>query len=188
MGLCPRGEEGDRYKFSISDEGGRPPRKADPYGFYHEEPPRTASLIWDVTEFDWKDRRWLEKRKKTNWFESPISMYEVHLASWKRPWDGRKYHTYREMAEMLVEYVHEMGYTHVQLMPITEYPFDGSWGYQTVGYFSPTSRFGTPDDFQFFIDYLHQHDVGVLLDWVPGHFPTDAHSLRTVRRHRSLRA
>lgn len=176
-GFVPGVKKGDRYKFSIRTKVGDLLEKADPYGFSHEEPPRTASVIWDVTDFDWKDDAWLQKRKKTNWFESPISMYEVHLASWKRPWDGRKYHTYRELAEMLVEYVQEMGYTHVQLMPITEYPFDGSWGYQTVGYFSPTSRFGTPDDFQFFIDYLHQNDVGVLLDWVPGHFPTDAHSL-----------
>lgn len=176
-GFIPGVAAGDKYKYSIKTKSGAVLEKADPYGFYHELPPRTASIVWDIHDFQWKDDAWLKKRKETNWFEAPVSMYEVQLASWKRPWDGRRYHTYRELAPMLVDYVKDMGYTHVQLMPITEYPFDGSWGYQTVGYFSPTSRFGTPDDFQHFIDTLHQNDIGVFLDWVPGHFPTDAHSL-----------
>lgn len=176
-GFIPGVAAGDKYKYSVKARSGAILEKADPYGFYHEVPPNTASIIWDVTQFQWGDDAWMKRRRETNWFESPVLMYEVQLASWKRPWDGRRYHTYRELAPMLVDYVKDMGYTHVQLMPITEYPFDGSWGYQTVGYFSPTSRFGSPDDFQHFVDYLHQNDIGVFLDWVPGHFPTDSHSL-----------
>jgi 1,4-alpha-glucan branching enzyme len=176
-GFIPGVKAGDHYKYSLKARDGAMLEKADPYGFFHEQPPHTASIVWNVDDFQWNDDAWMVKRRQTNWLKSPLSTYEVHLASWKRPWDGRKYHTYRELAVMLVEYVKEMGYTHIQLMPITEYPFDGSWGYQSVGYFSPTSRFGTPDDFQYFVDYLHQHEVGVFIDWVPGHFPTDAHSL-----------
>ena len=119
----------------------------------------------------------MRKRPETNWFEQPISTYEVHLGSWKRPTDGRRYFNYRELAHMLVDYAHEMGYTHLQLMPICEYPFDGSWGYQTTGYFAPTSRHGTPEDFMYFVDYCHQANIGVLMDWVPAHFPCDGHGL-----------
>jgi len=168
---------GEPYKFAIRTRSGDLLQKSDPVAFAAEHPPKTASLVWDLSGFPWQDDSWIHRRETTDPQRQPITIYEVHLASWKRPSDGRTYFNYRELAHMLVDYVHEMGYTHLQLMPITEYPFDGSWGYQATGYFAPTSRHGTPQDFMYFVDYCHQADVGVLIDWVPAHFPTDAHSL-----------
>ncbi len=168
---------GTRYKYSIKTTHGQIIEKADPYAFYAEMRPGTASVIWSLRDFQWNDSEWIQKRDNTNWLEAPVSAYEVHPGSWKCPSDGRRFHNYRELAHLLTEYILETGYTHVQLMPITEHPFDGSWGYQTTGYFAPTSRFGKPQDFQYFVNYLHQHGIGVLLDWVPGHFPTDGHGL-----------
>jgi 1,4-alpha-glucan branching enzyme len=169
---------GEVYKYSIRTEDGHLIEKTDPFAFACELPPKTASIVYDLNHaFNWTDENWLNKRSTINWLEQPVSIYEVHLASWKRPKDGRKYFSYRELAPMLVDYVKQMGYTHLELMPITEHPFDGSWGYQTTGYFAPTSRFGTPADFMYFVDYCHEHDVGVIIDWVPAHFPTDAHSI-----------
>ncbi|MCH8830524.1 MAG: 1,4-alpha-glucan branching protein GlgB [Planctomycetes bacterium] len=176
-GFVPGMKAGDAYKFAIRTQTGEILEKADPYAFQTELPPQTASIVNDPAGHEWNDSAWMEQRQIVNWLERPISIYEVHLASWKRPRDGRRYFNYRELATMLVEYVHEMGFTHLQLMPMTEYPFDGSWGYQTTGYFAPTSRFGTPDDFRAFVDHCHQADVGVLIDWVPAHFPTDPHAL-----------
>lgn len=170
-------QPGTHYKYAIRTHDDRIIEKADPVAFASELRPGTASIAWGLRELQWHDEEWLKVRRETNWLESPVSCYEVHLGSWKRPHDGRTFHNYRELAHLLVEYMQETAYTHVQLMPITEHPFDGSWGYQTTGYFAPTSRFGTPSDFQYFVDYLHQHHFGVLLDWVPGHFPTDAFGL-----------
>lgn len=168
---------GDAYKYGVVGCDGRYQEKTDPLGFHFETPPKTASIVTDLSGFPWHDQAWLERREKTNWLEQPIAIYEVQLGSWKRPKDGRKFFNYRELAHALVEYVKEMGYTHLQLMPITEYPFDGSWGYQCIGYFAPTSRFGSPEDFMYFVDYCHQAGIGVLIDWVPAHFPTDSHAL-----------
>ncbi|MEZ6130312.1 MAG: 1,4-alpha-glucan branching protein GlgB [Planctomycetaceae bacterium] len=176
-GFVPGAVPGTRYKYAIRTQDGRILEKSDPVAFAAELRPDTASIVWNLRDFEWHDQDWLNRRNSTNWLEAPVSAYEVHPGSWKRPGDGRAYHNYRELAHLLADYVLEVGYTHVQLMPITEHPFDGSWGYQTTGYFAPTSRFGTPHDFQYFIDYLHQQGIGVLLDWVPGHFPTDAHGL-----------
>ncbi len=168
---------GTAYKYAIKTKTGEIIDKADPFAFYAEQPPQTASIVYDLNNYEWKDADWMQKRKETNWHEKPVSIYEMHLASWKRPKDGRKYFSYHELAEMLVEYIQEMGYTHIELMPITEFPFDGSWGYQTTGYFAPTSRFGTPDDFRDFVDHFHQAGIGIIVYWVPAHFPTDAHSI-----------
>lgn len=170
-------QPGTKYKYAIRTHDGQLLEKADPVAFAAELRPGTASIVWGLRDLEWHDAEWVKKREETNWLEAPVSAYEVHPGSWKRPGDGRQFYNYRELAHLLTEYVLETGYTHVQLMPITEHPFDGSWGYQTTGYFAPTSRFGTPHDFQYFVDYLHQHNIGVLLDWVPGHFPTDAHGL-----------
>ncbi len=176
-GFVPGMQHGAIYKFAVRSQWGEWLEKTDPYGFAFEHPPKTASVVYDLTGFPWQDQSWLSKRAETNWLSQPLSIYEVHLGSWKRPKDGRKYFNYRELAHQLVEYAQEMGYTHLQLMPITEFPFDGSWGYQATGYFAPTSRFGTPHDFMYFVDYCHQAGIGVLIDWVPAHFPTDGHSL-----------
>ncbi len=168
---------GTRYKYAIRTQAGHLVEKADPAGFYFEKRPQTASVVWSLRDFTWGDSAWIERRSHTDWLHSPLSIYEVHLGSWKRPDDGRTFHSYRELAHSLADYVSELGYTHVQLLPITEHPFDGSWGYQTTGYFAPTSRFGSPHDFQYFVDHLHQRGIGVLVDWVPGHFPVDGHAL-----------
>ena len=168
---------GAKYKFAIKTRDGHVIQKADPYAFAAELRPDTASIVYDVRGFPWSDDSWMRKRAETDPLTQPISIYELHLGSWRRPTDGRTYFNYRELAHQLVDYCQEMGYTHLQLLPITEHPFDGSWGYQTTGYFAPTSRFGTPDDFMYFVDYCHQAEIGVLIDWVPAHFPTDAHSL-----------
>src|SRR5258706_13471704 len=148
--------------------------KADPYGFAAEIRPRTASRVWDLRDYSWSDRSWMADRAKNNSLNSPISIYEVHLGSWMRvPEEGNRWLTYREMAPLLGDYVHDACFTHVEFMHVMEHPFDGSWGYQLIGYFAPTSRFGTPSDFMYLIDYLHQHGIGVILDWVPAHFPKD---------------
>ena len=176
-GFIPGAGPGTTYKYSVRTQSGELLTKADPLAFYCELPPKTASIVHDLNQYQWADGDWMAQRAQTNYLEQPVSIYEVQLASWKRPWGGRRYHTYRELAEQLVSYVTELGYTHIELMPMAEYPFDGSWGYQVTGYFAPTSRFGSPDDFRWFVDYCHQHGVGVIIDWVPAHFPTDPHGL-----------
>ena len=151
--------------------------KTDPYGFYNEIPPRTASIVWDLA-YEWGDAEWMRKRGERNKFDAPISTYEVHLGSWMRvPEEGNRSLTYRELAVKLADYVCDMGFTHVEFLPVMEHPFFGSWGYQVTGYFAPSARFGTPQDFMHLVDYLHQRGIGVILDWVPSHFPTDEHGL-----------
>ena len=146
-----------------------------PLCLFLEGPPRTASIVWDL-DYPWEDGDWMAQRHRANALDAPQSIYEVHLGSWRRvPEEGNRFLTYREMAPLLAEYVKRLGFTHVEFMPVMEHPFYGSWGYQTTGYFAPTSRYGTPQDFMFLIDYLHQHGIGVILDWVPSHFPTDEH-------------
>jgi 1,4-alpha-glucan branching enzyme len=148
--------------------------KADPYGFAAEIRPHTASRVWDLESYSWHDDSWMAGRAKTNSLAAPISIYEVHLGSWRRmPEEGNRWLTYCEIAPLLADYVHDAGFTHIEFLPVMEHPFDGSWGYQTIGYFAPTSRFGTPADFMYLVDYLHQHGIGVILDWVPAHFPRD---------------
>jgi 1,4-alpha-glucan branching enzyme len=166
---------GDVYKYRIvSREGGHVADKADPYAFRTELPPATGSRTWSL-EYDWGDGEWMATRAANNALGAPISIYEVHAGSWRRD-DGR-FLGYRELARALADYVTKQGFTHVELMPITEHPFYGSWGYQTTGYFAPTARYGEPQDFMYFVDHLHQRGIGVILDWVPSHFPTDAHGL-----------
>ncbi len=169
---------GELYKYEILTPQGGVSEKADPYGFAAELRPHTASRVWDLNQYHWQDADWLAARAERQNLDTPISIYEVHAGSWQRkPEEGNRYLTYRELGEELVPYVQQMGFTHVELLPITEHPFDGSWGYQTVGYFAPTSRFGTPDDFMAFVDACHQAGIGVILDWVPAHFPKDGHGL-----------
>ena len=151
--------------------------KADPYGFYNEVPPRTASIVWDL-DYEWQDAAWMRTRHDRNKFDAPISIYEVHLGSWMRvPEEGNRSLSYRELAPKLADYVSEMGFTHVEFLPLIEHPFYGSWGYQVTGYFAPSSRYGSPQDFMYLVDYLHQQGIGVFLDWVPSHFPNDGHGL-----------
>jgi len=171
--------EGEIYKFEILAKNGKDVFvKSDPYAFYSELRPKSASIVWNINKYQWNDSEWINKRKEINLLESPVSIYEVHLGSWMRvPEDGNRYLTYREYSEKLVNYVKDMGYTHIELLPVTEHPFDGSWGYQTIGYYAVTSRFGTPEDFMYFVDICHQNNIGVILDWAPGHFPTDGHGL-----------
>ena len=148
--------------------------KADPYGFAAEIRPQTASRVWDLDAYQWKDAAWMANRGSKNCLACPMSIYEVHLGSWRRvPEDGNRSLTYREMAPLLADYVHDQGYTHIEFLPVMEHPFDGSWGYESIGYYAPTSRFGSPDDFMYLVDYLHQREIGVILDWVPAHFPKD---------------
>lgn len=176
-GFVPEVDYGHTYKYAIETQSGDILEKSDPMAFFLESAPKTASIVYDIDKYQWNDQDWIDRRKTRDWFSEPISIYEIHLGSWKRPKDGRKYYSYRELADSLLEYVREMGYTHIELMPITEHPFDGSWGYQTTGYFAPTSRFGPPDDFKYFVDKFHQAGIGIIIDWVPAHFPTDSHSL-----------
>src|SRR5690606_11545724 len=151
--------------------------KADPFGFMHEVPPRTGSVVWDLT-YEWHDDEWMRTRERANALDRPISIYEVHLGSWMRdPERGYLSLSYRELAEHLPAYVERLGFTHVEFLPVMEHPFFGSWGYQTTGFFAPSSRYGTPQDFMFLIDALHQRGIGVILDWVPSHFPSDEHGL-----------
>jgi 1,4-alpha-glucan branching enzyme len=175
-GFVPGAEQGSLYKFHIeSQQRGYRVDKADPIGFLHEKPPLTASVVWDLA-YEWQDGAWMADRAGHNSLRAPQAVYEMHLGSWMRMEQDR-FMTYRELALRLAEYANRMGFTHVELMPVMEHPFYGSWGYQTTGYFAPTSRYGTPQDFMYMIDVLHQHGVGVILDWVPSHFPSDAHGL-----------
>jgi 1,4-alpha-glucan branching enzyme len=170
--------EGTLYKYHIRHHG-QAFEKSDPIGFAAEVPPRTASKVVDLDRFHWHDEAWLAHRRDTRWLESPLSFYEMHLGSWRRsPEDPRQWLSYRDIAHQLVEYVKEMGYTHIELLPVSEHPLSGSWGYQTVGYFATTSRYGTPQDFMYLVDLCHQNGIGVVLDWVPAHFPRDGHGLR----------
>jgi len=171
--------DGACYKYEVRTPAGHLLDKADPYGRRFEVPPNTASIIWTEGRYDWGDENWINDRPSFNgWHERPMSVYEVHLGSWRRvPEQGDRYLTYRELADQMVPYVREMGFTHIELMPVMEHPFSGSWGYQVIGFFAPTSRFGTPDDFRYFVDECHRHGIGVILDWVPGHFPKDRHGL-----------
>ncbi|MDR6844285.1 1,4-alpha-glucan branching protein GlgB [Flavobacterium granuli] len=176
-GFIPGLEQGTTYKYKIqSNNGGIITEKADPFAFYCEKPPHTASVIWDL-DYKWKDKKWMQTRKEHNDLDKPYSVYEVHLGSWKRHGEENRFLTYLEFAEDLVKYVKETGFTHVEFMPVMEYPYDPSWGYQLIGYFAPTSRFGNPQDFMVLVDKLHQAGIGVILDWVPSHFPDDAHGL-----------
>jgi 1,4-alpha-glucan branching enzyme len=177
-GFIPGIGKGTMYKYHIeSSHHGYRIDKTDPIGFLQEKPPRTASVVWDL-DYTWNDHDWMQQRAGKNSIKSAVSTYEVHLGSWMRSSDDHhRPLTYREIAPKLAEYVHHMGFTHVELLPIMEHPFYGSWGYQTTGYFAPTARYGTPQDFMFLVDHLHQHGIGVILDWVPSHFPSDGHGL-----------
>ena len=178
--FIPKAELGDLYKYLIITPDGRKLYKADPYANYAEVRPGTASRIADIEHFKWTDDKWMDKRKQTeDVYAEPMAIYEIHPGSWMRH-PGREddgYYSYREMAAALTKYVKGMGYSHVELMGISEYPYDGSWGYQVTGYYAPTSRYGTPEDFVYLVNYLHKHGIGVILDWVPAHFPKDAHGL-----------
>ncbi len=177
-GFIPDVGHGDTYKYHIiSRYHNYKVDKGDPFSLYWQVPPETASIVWNI-DYEWGDSEWMRKRYLKNSLNSPISIYEVHLGSWRRvPEENNRYLTYREMAHYLAHYVKEMGFTHVEFLPVMEHPFYGSWGYQTVGYFAPTSRYGTPQDFMYLVDYLHQNEIGVILDWVPSHFPSDEHGL-----------
>jgi len=177
-GFLPGVKKGDLYKFHIrSHHHGHIVDKADPFGVWHEKPPRTASVVWDLN-YDWCDREWMQRRRARNSLHAPIAIYEVHLGSWMRvPEEHNRPLSYREMAPRLADYVRRMGFTHVEFLPVMEHPFYGSWGYQTTGYFAPTARYGTPQDFMYLVDHLHQRGIGVILDWVPSHFPSDGHGL-----------
>lgn len=197
--FIPEVKVGDSYKFEIKNWDGHIYEKSDPYGYQQEVRPKTASIVTDLEAYDWKDADWLEKRRTTDTLKHPISVYEVHLGSWlhenfDKPgthYDGTpapvvevtelkpgaRFLTYRELAERLIPYVKELGFTHIELLPVAEHPFDGSWGYQVTGYYAATSRYGTPEDLMYFIDQCHQEDIGVIVDWVPGHFPKDGHGL-----------
>lgn len=177
-GFIPGIGKGTHYKYHIASRYyGYRVDKADPFGLHHETPPRTGSVVWDI-DYEWGDAGWMEQRGARNALDAPISIYEVHIGSWRRvPEEGNRPLMYREMAEVFPAYVKEMGFTHVEFLPVTEHPFYGSWGYQTTGYFAPTSRYGTPQDFMYLVDCLHQHGIGVILDWVPSHFPSDVHGL-----------
>lgn len=175
-GFIPGVDKGTKYKYKIhSHNNDINTEKADPFARYSEHPPNTASVVWDAS-YKWKDKKWMGYREEKNGLDRPYSVYEVHLGSWKRR-NNNEFMSYVDFAEDLVDYVKEMNFTHVEFMPIMEYPYDPSWGYQLTGYFAPTSRFGKPEDFKLLVDKLHQNDIGVILDWVPSHFPEDAHGL-----------
>lgn len=175
--FIPGIEEGDLYRFEIKTKEGHILKKIDPYAFYFEKRPANACIVYDIEDkHQWKDEEWMQNRKETNWLEKPVSVYEVHLGSYKRK-DGNQFLTYKELAEDLVRYLKEHNYTHVEVMPVAEHPLDESWGYQVTGYYAATSRFGEPKDFMEFVDIFHQNGIGVILDWVPGHFPKDAFAL-----------
>ncbi|MDD5037193.1 MAG: 1,4-alpha-glucan branching protein GlgB [Methylococcaceae bacterium] len=175
--FIPELAAGEVYKFEIRNrQQGTIHLKTDPYGQRFELRPQTASIVTGADTFVWNDQDWMEQRKNSDWLHAPLSIYEVHAGSWRRDGEGG-FLNYRELAQQLVDYVKEQGFSHIELLPITEHPLDASWGYQTTGYFAPSSRFGSPDDFRYFVDYCHQNGVGVMLDWVPAHFPKDAHGL-----------
>jgi len=176
-GFIPLVSKGNVYKYKIhSHHNDIKTEKADPYARRCEHPPKTGSIVWDDS-YKWKDTQWMKKRKKYNALDAPYSVYEVHLGSWKKQMEEDRFLSYVELADDLVNYVKDMNFTHVELMPIMEFPYDPSWGYQVTGYFAPTSRFGYPDEFKYLVDKLHQNDIGIILDWVPSHFPDDAHGL-----------
>mgnify|MGYP004709210551 FL=1 len=175
--FIPQIPVGSLYKYELKLKDGLTYLKADPYANQAELRPATASVVADLTKYIWKDQTWMKERKKIQTEDAPMFVYEMHLASWKKPEDGREFYNYRELAPMIVAYVKEMGYTHVELMPVMEHPFDASWGYQVTGYYAPTSRYGSPEDFMYFVDTLHQAGIGVILDWVPAHFPRDTFGL-----------
>lgn len=173
-GICT----GDIYKFEIKTPSGEVYVKSDPYAFYSELRPGTASIVYDIDRYEWNDSEWMKNRDAGNIFEKPLAIYEVHPGSWARiPEEGGRYLTYRELADRLIKYVVEMGYTHIEFMPVAEHPFDGSWGYQVTGYYSVTSRYGKPEDFMYLVDQCHVNGIGVIIDWVPAHFPKDGHGL-----------
>ena len=175
------------YKYEVKTKAGLPMLKADPYGNYAQLRPDNASVVWDINQYQWNDKAWMDKRARTNTKDKPFNIYEVHLGSWMRKETakdeagedivGSEFYNYREIAPRLADYVQDMGYTHVELMPVMEHPLDESWGYQVTGYYAPTSRYGTPDDFMYFMDYMHGRGIGVILDWVPAHFPRDAYGM-----------
>ena len=177
--FIPGAKAGDMYKFLIISQSGEALYKADPYANQAQLRPETASIVADLSGYEWKDSEWVEKKKTENHLKAPLSIYECHLGSWKKKDDGTEdgFYTYRELAPELAKYVTDMGYTHIELMGIAEYPYDGSWGYQVTGYYAPTARYGTPKDFMYFVDYMHEKGIGLILDWVPAHFPKDAHGL-----------
>ena len=185
--FMPGLKAGTLYKYEIKNHRGEPMLKSDPYGNYSELRPDNASIVWDLEQFTWNDEVWMKNRELEASKDKPLSIYELHLGSWMRhelkldedgePVIGSEFYNYREIAPKLAEYVKKMGYTHVELMPVMEHPLDESWGYQVTGYYAPTSRYGTPDDFMYFMNYMHEQGIGVILDWVPAHFPRDAHGL-----------
>ena len=175
--FVPGLKDGDIYKYRVVSAEGREVLKADPFAFHAETGPGTASKVWEIEGWDWHDGKYMSRRASRDALRSPMSIYEVHLGSW-RLHNGEVYPNYRRVADELADYCLEMGYTHVELLPVTEYPFEGSWGYQVTGYFAPTSRYGTPQDFMYFVDKLHGEGIGVIVDWVPAHFPRDEHGLR----------
>ena len=176
-GFIPHVAQGTRYKYFVSGHSGYSAEKADPYGFFHEVAPCTGSIVWDL-EYEWADHAWMARRRDRNSLSAPISIYELHFGSWRHILDdGTRSLSYREMAEPLARHILETGFTHVEFMPLTEHPFYGSWGYQATGFFAPTSRYGSPQDFMYLVYYLHQHNIGVIIDWVPSHFPNDEHGL-----------
>mgnify|MGYP002329002772 CR=1 FL=1 len=170
--------QGELYKYEIKTQQDYILVKSDPVAFYSEKRPNTASVVYNIENYHWEDENWMNYREQANSFDRPMSVYEVHLGSWRRKGEhGEEYLTYREFADYLVPYVSNMGFTHVEFLPLSEHPLDASWGYQVIGYYAPTSRYGTPEDFMYFVDYLHQAGIGVILDWVPAHFPKDEHGL-----------
>jgi len=175
--FIPNLSQGDIYKYQIEAIDGQVLLKADPYSFFSELRPDTASVVYELEGYEWRDQEWQEKKAVTAQYDKPVLIYEVHVGSWKRKDDG-SFLTYRELASQLIPYVKELGYTHIELMPLAEHPYDGSWGYQITGYFAMTSRYGTPHDLMYFIDECHLAGIGVIMDWVPAHFPRDAHGLR----------
>jgi 1,4-alpha-glucan branching enzyme len=177
--FIPELPDGQKYKFEVRTRDGDVLKKSDPYGVAFEVPPQSASIVRDISHYTWRDRDWMTRRHALGgWLDRPMAIYEAHLESWARvPEEGDRFLTYRELAHQLVPYVKEMGFTHIELLPVMEHPFSGSWGYQVLGFFAPTSRFGSPEDFKYFVDACHRAGLGLILDWVPGHFPKDEHGL-----------